>query len=214
MIQIAPSLLAADFGCLAEEINKIELAGAHLHHVDVMDGMFVPNISFGPVVIEAIAQAAKKPLDIHLMIEKPERYLADYLKFKPKYLTVHFEATTELANVVATIREAGSGVGLSIKPDTPVAAIIPWLDKIDLLLVMSVEPGFGGQKFQPQAIEKISEAKAYIEEHDLQVKIEVDGGIDAITSPQVIAAGAEILVAGSAIYSQSSYAIAIEKIIG
>lgn len=201
MVKILPSVLSADFSILKEEIEAIELAGADMHHVDVMDGHFVPNISFGPVVIKGLAKVAKKPLDIHLMISEPEKYLDEYIALKPELITIHAEILGDVSSSLAKIKAAGIKVGLSIKPATTLSEIKQYCQAIDVLLVMSVEPGFGGQKFIPESVAKIAEAKAYFTAEQLDVVIEVDGGINSETAKLCQNAGAEWLVAGSTVYT-------------
>jgi len=201
MVKILPSILAADFSRLAEQISAVEAAGADMHHVDIMDGHFVPNISFGSVVVDAIARVARKPLDIHLMVSNPQTYVNVFSKVKPAVLTIHAEATNDIRGLLQTIRQTGSKAGLSIKPQTPFADIVPFLPDVDVLLVMSVEPGFGGQAFMPEVISKIREATTYIKEHDYPTIIEVDGGINKENASVVTDAGATWLVAGSSVYT-------------
>jgi len=203
MVTILPSILSADFGQLAQQIAAIEAAGADMHHVDVMDGHFVPNISFGTVVVEAIARHATKPLDLHLMISEPAKYIETFAKVRPELMTIHAEAEGDIASVLQKIRQLGSKAGVSIKPDTSFAAITPLLPYVDVLLIMSVEPGFGGQTFMPTAVAKIREAAAYIAEHKHTTIIEVDGGITKDNIAAVTEAGATWVVAGSSVYTKN-----------
>ena len=213
-IEIAPSLLAANFGALHQEIKILNASKASLVHLDVMDGSFVPNISFGPVVIEAVAKNCKLDLDIHLMIEDPDRYIADYASFKPKYISVHEEACRHLDRSIDYIKSFGIGAGVAINPHTPVANLFTVLHKIDLVCLMSVNPGFGGQKFIPYTLKKIEALRAEIEAQGLQTKIEVDGGVTEGNAAAVKAAGADILVAGSSVFKAENPLKAIENLHG
>ncbi len=213
-IEIAPSLLAANFGALHQEIETLNASKASLVHLDVMDGSFVPNISFGPVVIEAVAKNCKLDLDIHLMIEDPDRYIADYASFKPKYISVHEEACRHLDRSIDYIKSFGIGAGVAINPHTPVANLFTVLHKIDLVCLMSVNPGFGGQKFIPYTLKKIEALRAEIEAQGLQTKIEVDGGVTKGNAAAVKAAGADILVAGSSVFKAENPLKAIENLHG
>ncbi len=199
-IRIAPSILSANFAALAEDIRKVEDAGAHLLHVDVMDGHFVPNITIGPPVVQSIRKATKLPLDVHLMISDPDRYISAFVEAGANMLTVHAEATVHLDRTLRFIRSQNVGVGVSINPATPISTVEYALGLADMLLVMTVNPGFGGQKFIPYTLEKIREARQVIENRKHRCVIEADGGIDTDTLKEVIRAGAEVLVAGSAIF--------------
>lgn len=210
---IAPSILSADFACMGEEVRNITRSGADIIHVDVMDGMFVPNITFGPKMVQDIRPHTNLPLDVHLMIEGPWRYLEQFAKAGANYLTVHYKACGErLADTLAQIGNLGVKRGLAINPDVPFEKIADCIDQCDLLLIMSVFPGFGGQKFIDSVLDKITVASRYIKEHDLKVQIEVDGGINAKNAAAVAACGANILVAGSAVFGQSDYKKAIEEL--
>ena len=213
-IEIAPSLLAANFGALNQEIETLNASQASLLHLDVMDGSFVPNISFGPVVIEAVAKNCKLDLDIHLMIEDPDRYIADYASFKPKYISVHEEACRHLDRSIDYIKSFGVGAGVAINPHTPVANLFTVLHKIDLVCIMSVNPGFGGQKFIPYTLKKIEALRAEIAAQGLHTKIEVDGGVTEGNAAAVKAAGADILVAGSSVFKAENPLKAIENLHG
>ena len=213
-IEIAPSLLAANFGALNQEIETLNASKASLVHLDVMDGSFVPNISFGPVVIEAVAENCKLDLDIHLMIEDPDRYIADYASFKPTYISVHEEACRHLDRSIDYIKSFGIGAGVAINPHTPVANLFTVLHKIDLVCLMSVNPGFGGQKFIPYTLKKIEALRAEIEAQGLHTKIEVDGGVTEGNAAAVKAAGADILVAGSSVFKAENPLKAIENLHG
>jgi ribulose-phosphate 3-epimerase len=199
-VRIAPSILSADFAALGEDIRKVEEAGAQLLHVDVMDGHFVPNITIGPPVVKSIKKVTKLPLDVHLMITDPDKYIPAFVDAGASILTVHAEATVHLDRTLNFIRSQNVMVGVSINPATPVAVLEHALGLADMLLLMTVNPGFGGQKFIPYTVEKIKLARRMIEERNLRCVIEVDGGIDTETVPQVVKAGAEVLVSGSAIF--------------
>ena len=214
MIQISPSVLAADFGRLADELRDIDKAGAELVHLDVMDGVFVPNISFGLPVIEALRPVTERIFDVHLMIVEPERYVERFVKAGADIVTVHYEATKDPTSVLQQIRSAGAKAALSIKPATPSEAVFPYLSLCDMVLVMSVEPGFGGQSFLPETPEKIRALRAEIDRLGLPVQIEVDGGINEKTAPLCIGAGADILVAGSAVFGSADRRAKIDALRG
>jgi len=199
-IRIAPSILSANFAALGEDIRKVEEAGAHLLHVDVMDGHFVPNITIGPPVVKSIRKATNLALDVHLMISDPDRYVPAFVDAGAMTLTVHAEATVHLDRTLNFIRSQNVGVGVSLNPATPLTAVEHALGLADMLLIMTVNPGFGGQKFIPYTVEKIRHARRLIEERNYACIIEVDGGIDEDTLPEVVKAGAEVFVAGSAIF--------------
>ncbi len=201
MIILAPSMLSADFKVLGEELKTTEENGAKYIHYDVMDGMFVPSLSFGPAILQSIRPASTMVHDVHLMIEEPIRYIEAFAKASADIITVHIEACKDLDATIAKIKEFGCKVGVSVKPATPVSALKPYLDKIDMILIMSVEPGFGGQKFMPTSLAKIEEARAMVNESGLNIDIQVDGGIYTHNVEDVIKAGANIIVAGSAIYN-------------
>lgn len=200
-MKIAPSILSADFANLARDIQLVEKAGADYIHVDVMDGHFVPNITIGPAVVAAIRPVTKLPLDCHLMIEKPENYIPDFAKAGADIINVHVEATPHIHRALQMIKNANVKAGVTINPGTPVAAIQHVLQMADLVLVMTVNPGFGGQAFIPEAVEKVKELKALKEEFGYHYEIEVDGGIVPETAKICQAAGADIFVAGSYIYN-------------
>jgi ribulose-phosphate 3-epimerase len=200
MAMIAPSILAADFGHLAEQIALVEAGGAELIHLDVMDGVFVPNITFGPVVVEAIHKRSKLPLDVHLMIARPERYIEAFAKAGADMIAVHLEAATHLHRTVHRIKELGAKAGVSLNPATPLSSLEFILDDLDFALIMSVNPGFCGQKFIPSSLRKIRELKYWIKERGLKVEIEVDGGIGPTNIRAVVEAGVDIVVAGSSIF--------------
>lgn len=208
-IIVAPSILSADFGCLEAEIKKVEKAGAQMIHVDVMDGHFVPNITIGPLVVKAVRKITKLPLDVHLMIENPDKYIPDFAKAGSDIITIHAEASKSLDEDIELIRQNNVKPGVVLNPDTPVEKIFHVLDKIVMVLLMSVNPGFEGQKFMPEVLPKIKKLKSEISKRKLNVDIEVDGGINLETAPKVVKAGANVLVAGSAIF----YAKDPEKVI-
>lgn len=197
---VAPSVLSADFLELGKAIEMINGSEADLIHCDVMDGMFVPNISFGLPVIEAIRRAAKKPLDVHLMIEKPERYLEAFKNAGASMLSVHYEASTHLHRTLDQIRKLGMKAGVVLNPHSPVELLTDIVEFADFVLIMSVNPGFGGQAFIPASLDKIRRLRKMIKERGLNTLIEVDGGVDRKTAPMLVQAGADILVAGNAIF--------------
>ncbi|NWL87494.1 MULTISPECIES: ribulose-phosphate 3-epimerase [unclassified Paenibacillus] len=212
-IYIAPSILSADFAKLGQEVVEAEHSGADWLHVDVMDGHFVPNITFGALVMGAIAPLTKLPLDVHLMIENPERYIPDFAKAGAHLITVHQEACVHLHRVLHMMKEHGVKTGVAINPATPVSSIREVLEDVDLVLVMTVNPGFGGQAFIPSTLRKIRELKELREELGLKnLRIEVDGGISAATAPLVVEAGADVLVAGNAVFGRSDRRAAIQEI--
>lgn len=212
-IRIAPSILSANFAALGEDIRKVEEAGAHALHVDVMDGHFVPNITIGPPVVRSIRKATKLPLDVHLMISDPDRYIPAFVDAGAAILTVHAEATVHLDRTLNFIRSQNVLVGVSINPATPISVVEHALALADMLLIMTVNPGFGGQKFIPYTVEKIRQARRLIDERNYRCVIEVDGGIDASTVPVVIKAGAEVLVAGSAIFQDPDPARKVKELL-
>ncbi|UCC71118.1 MAG: ribulose-phosphate 3-epimerase [Gemmatimonadota bacterium] len=203
--RIAPSILSADFTRLGEQIAEAEKGGADWIHVDVMDGHFVPNITIGPLIVEAARRATDLPLDVHLMIERPDRYLADFVTAGADWLTVHQETCPHMHRTVQKIRELGAHPGVALNPATPVQTLTEILPFVDLVLVMTVNPGFGGQRFIPECLPKITRLAQWLEAADLpHIEIEVDGGVDPTTAPALASAGASILVAGSAVFSKGS----------
>ncbi|UCG80925.1 MAG: ribulose-phosphate 3-epimerase [Desulfobacterales bacterium] len=211
MKRIAPSLLSADFSRLAEEIKAVERVGADWIHVDVMDGHFVPNITIGPAIVEAVRRVTKLPLDVHLMIENADQYLEDFVSAGSDLLTVQAEACVHLHRTIQAIKALGAKAAVALNPSTPLSAIEWILEEVDMVLIMSVNPGFGGQKFIPQALEKIKELKSKIRAKNYDLLIEVDGGINEETIQAVAKAGADVFVAGSAIFGSSNYRDTIAK---
>jgi ribulose-phosphate 3-epimerase len=211
-VKIAPSILSADFSCLATELERLNNAGADWIHVDVMDGMFVPNLTIGPPVIASLRKHSPLPFDVHLMIEKPERYLADFQQAGANIITVHAETCPHLQGTLTRIRELGCRAGVSLNPSTPVNALAHVLDVTDLILLMSVNPGFGGQRFIPATLPKIRAVRQLIENHPID--IEVDGGITTENAALVIEAGASVLVAGSAVFNAQNMPEAIQRLRG
>ena len=209
---VAPSILSADFGNLAAEIRAICEAGCDLVHVDVMDGHFVPNLTIGPVVINAVAKAATKPLDIHLMVENNSFFADLFLPLKPKFLTFHIEEEKHPMRLIDHIRKNGVSPGIVLNPHTPVSAIEHIIDEVDMVLLMSVNPGFGGQKFMPVVLEKTRALRELIERKNAKCLIEVDGGVNGLNAPDLEEAGADVLVAGNYIFSSNSYEQAIRAI--
>ncbi len=207
---IAPSILSADFSRLGDEIRAVAAAGADVIHIDVMDGHFVPNITIGPLVVKAARAVTDLPLDVHLMISNPDRYIEEFAAAGADWITVHVEVCHHLHRTIATIRELGKKAGAVLNPATPLSSLDVILDDLDLVMLMSVNPGFGGQSFIPSAVDKIRQLKKMITKRGLSVAIEVDGGVSPATIAEVAGAGANIFVAGSAVYNQPDYAAAIK----
>lgn len=203
MVQIAPSILSADFARLGAEVKALEKAGADLIHLDVMDGHFVPNLTFGPMLVKAIRPYTTLPFDVHLMMTNPAPFIAEFARAGADMITVHLESDADIADLIALIKKEKKKAGISIRPKTSVSKLLPYLPMIDLVLVMSVEPGFGGQPFIKHSLEKIVELKALIGRKNVQIS--VDGGINDITAPACILAGADILVAGSYVFKHKPY---------
>jgi len=214
MIKIAPSILSADFARLGDEIRAAEKAGAHMLHVDVMDGHFVPNITIGPPVVESIRKVTGLPLDVHLMIDNPDAFIKDFASAGADILTVHYEATVHLHRTLQSIKECGLKAGVSLNPATPVWSLDHILGDADMVLIMSVNPGFGGQEFIPGTLEKLRLLKKKISESGLQTLIEVDGGVKPGNAKEVAEAGADILVMGSAFFRSGDYRATMEKMNG
>lgn len=205
-IAIAPSILSADFANLGSEVRAVDKAGADVIHIDVMDGQFVPNITIGPLVVEAVRRVTGKPLDVHLMIAEADRYVDLFAEAGADWITVHVEACRHLHRTVTRIKELGKRAGVVLNPATPLAAIDYILEEVDLVMLMSVNPGYGGQSFIPSALEKTWQLRSRIEALDLDVGIEIDGGVGRENISMIAEAGANIFVAGSAVYGSSDYA--------
>ncbi|WP_092589297.1 ribulose-phosphate 3-epimerase [Acidaminobacter hydrogenoformans] len=210
-LKLAPSILSADFGNLQDEVIKIERSGCEYLHVDVMDGHFVPNLTIGPLVLEALKGRTRLVKDVHLMIEHPERYAEAFAKAGADIITVHQEATVHLHRTIQLIKSLGVKAGVSLNPATPVAVLEDILPDLDLVLIMSVNPGFGGQAFIPQALEKVAKLKSMVTARGLNLEIEVDGGIKADNVAEVVRAGADVIVAGSALFGASDFEAEVQK---
>jgi ribulose-phosphate 3-epimerase len=210
-VRIAPSILSANFMKLGEEVEKVDRGGADLLHVDVMDGRFVPNITIGPLVVKALRGQTRLPLDVHLMIVEPEKYVEDFATAGADIITVHVEATHHLQRLLKRIRELGKKAGVSLNPHTPLSAIEWVLGDVDLVLIMTVNPGFGGQTFIPQMIQKIEQLRQKVDRYSLPVDIEVDGGIKVDNVANVAGAGADIVVSGSGIFRTVDYGATIKE---
>lgn len=213
-VQVAPSLLAADYARLGEECEAVERDGADMIHYDVMDGQFVPNITMGWAILERLRERTRLPLDVHLMIEQPERYVSDFVKAGGNIITVHVESTKHVQRVLNHIRELGARAGLAFNPGTSLADVEYLMDDVDMLLMMTVNPGFGGQEFLQLVLPKIRKAREMIVASGKPILLEVDGGVDARTSRLAIEAGADVMVAGTAVYHRPNYREAIAAIRG
>ncbi len=209
-VLIAPSILSADFGRLADEVAQVEQAGADLLHVDVMDGHFVPNITVGPPIVEALRKVTKLPLDVHLMVTNPDVFIPEFAEAGADYLTVHVETCPHLHRTVQSIKERRVKAGVTLNPATPISSTEDILPDVDLLLIMSVNPGFGGQQFIASSLEKIARARDLLKRTGSHALLEVDGGVKVDNAAQIVKAGADILVAGSAIFGSQDYAATIK----
>lgn len=212
MVKIAPSILSADFSRLGEEIKAIETAGADYVHIDVMDGHFVPNITIGPLIVDAVRKVTELPLDVHLMIENPDLYIPEFAKAGADIIVVHQEATAHLHRTIQLIKSLGKRAGVSINPATPVSTLDVILDELDLVLVMTVNPGFGGQSFIRSGLEKVAALRSEIDRRGLSVELEVDGGVKVDNIAEIAAAGADVFVAGSAVFGAENYTEVIKKL--
>lgn len=211
-MKVAPSIIAADFSRFQEEIKRVEKAGADLLHLDIMDGVFVPNITFGPMIVEAIDMITDMELDAHLMIVRPENYLTRFIDAGADWISFHVEASEKTDECLNIIRERGRKVGLAVSPPTPFTQVKQYLDRLDFLLLMTVNPGFYGQQFITDCLRKIEEAKEWIIEHKCNCLIQVDGGINCLNAPALCRAGVDIIVAGAGVFKSHDYRIAIEEL--
>ena len=211
-VRLAPSILSADFGRLAEEVRAAEAGGADLMHLDVMDGHFVPNLTIGPAIVAAVRQVTRLPLDVHLMITDPVAFIEPFQRAGADLITFPYEVTEKPSTVISAIRRAGVEAGMALNPDTPLEPALDLLDDLDLLLLMTVQPGFGGQAFREDVLPKIEQAAACKRRLGLRLAIEVDGGVNHETAVRVAAAGAEILVAGSAVFADGQVAANVERL--
>jgi len=211
-IKIAPSILSADFSRLGDEVRRAEEAGADIIHLDIMDGHFVPNLTFGPIIVKAIRSYTKLPFYVHLMVEKPEDYIESVIEAGGDLVIVHVEACTHLQRVLSMIRDLGARSGVALNPATPLTTIEYVLDDLDLILIMSVNPGFGGQDFIPSVLPKIKRARRRVMKRGLEIEIAVDGGVNVETAPKIVEAGADVLVAGTAVFGKPDLKKAIQEL--
>ena len=211
---LSPSILSADFWNLGENIRCVEREGVPYLHVDVMDGIFVPSISFGMPVLKCVRKQTELFLDVHLMIDRPERYVKEFADSGADLINFHLEATDQVKETIEAIRALGKKVGITIKPKTPVEELAPYLDLVDMVLVMTVEPGFGGQKLIPECIDKVREVRRMLDERGLDIDLEVDGGIDPLNAALSVAAGAQVLVAGSSVFKAADRGAQIARLRG
>ncbi len=211
-IKIAPSILSADFSKLGDEVRRAEEAGADIIHLDIMDGHFVPNLTFGPIIVKAIRSYTKLPFYVHLMVEKPEDYIESVIEAGGDLVIVHVEACTHLQRVLSMIRDLGARSGVALNPATPLTTIEYVLDDLDLILIMSVNPGFGGQDFIPSVLPKIKRARRRVMKRGLEIEIAVDGGVNVETAPKIVEAGADVLVAGTAVFGKPDLKKAIQEL--
>lgn len=212
MVKIAPSILSADFTRLGEQVRAVEEAGAEVLHIDVMDGHFVPNITLGPLIVKSLRPHSQMFFDVHLMIEEPERYIEDFAQAGANHITVHLEATKHIHRVIQLIKGMGVSAGIALNPATPLDGLKYILEDLDMVLLMTVNPGFGGQKFIPAVLPKIEVLRSHLDKMQSSCKIEVDGGVQSSTISAVVRAGAEILVAGSAVFAQPDPAQALQDL--
>lgn len=212
MVKISPSILACDFSRLADEVGEIERAGAEYVHLDVMDGIFVPNISFGFPVIAALRPLSSMVFDVHLMIAEPMRYLDEVVKAGADIITVHQEACPDIVSFAKAVHARGKRAAVSVKPKTPIEVLYPYLEHLDMVLIMTVEPGYGGQKLIPETVEKVRALRARCAEKGLPLEIEVDGGVNEANAAELISAGADVLVAGSAVFHADDKRLAIDRL--